>query len=123
MRRRENAVKRRLRSDNELQVSKIRSIRKYDREFDDLESRLRAAVGVLRQTCEKLLTGISIPDDQFRDLINNQKGWDSEKLKLKLRDRMGEMDNQDFERAACGLRNQMTSLREQLRLTEDWRVS
>src|SRR5687768_6223509 len=105
------------------QLSRIQAIRKYERIFDDMESRLRGAVAVLRQTCEELLQGLGIPDDQLRDLIENQQGWDSESLKTKLKSQMGTEDYGDFEAVAASLRRRLDDLGAQLSLDRRWQVS
>jgi hypothetical protein len=88
-----------------------------------MESRLRGATAVLRQTCEELLLGMGISDDMLRDLLETQKGWDSDSLQANLISQMGTADHNDFEAIANNLRKRMDELGAKLGLDSQWKVS
>lgn len=62
---------------------------KYESVFFDMQVSLAMNVAIFEQSCEELLRGLMLPDNQFCELVDRHKGWDDKELDEKLRYRLG----------------------------------
>ncbi|KAF2136881.1 uncharacterized protein K452DRAFT_362231 [Aplosporella prunicola CBS 121167] len=101
-------------------VSVIKSMKQWEYEFLDAEKLLLLNVTIFKQSCEELLRGLQLPDDQFRDLVEHHKGWDDGELIQRLRLHMGSRNYAVYEASVSYLDRRLARLRKKLLLRDDF---
>ena len=98
-----------------VQATTINSMVQYETVFLDIHVNLTAAMTIFKQSCEEVLRGIHLPDTQFRNLVEEQIGWDNQDLRGKLQKRL-KTDFHSFEVFVERLRERIDILAKKLKL-------
>lgn len=93
----------------------------YEETFLDIVVDLSTSEALFRQSCEELLGSLSLPDKQFRDLVDDQLGWDNKDLEDQVRERLGK-DYTAYKLKVKVLGKKIRLLKSKLRLEDDYSV-
>lgn len=93
----------------------------YEETFLDIVVDLSTSEALFRQSCEELLGSLSLPDKQFRDLVDDQLGWDNKDLEDQFRERLGK-DYTAYKLKVKVLGKKIRLLKSKLRLEDDYSV-
>jgi hypothetical protein len=107
-----------------IQLSTMNDMREYESVFENLLTAFGTGLAIYKNSCEELLSPLSLPDNTFNDLLENRNSdaWENPQLEVSLKERLGR-DYGTYKRAVKGLDKNIILFRKKLKLGDDMRVS
>ncbi|KAF8531431.1 hypothetical protein BDD12DRAFT_800092 [Trichophaea hybrida] len=102
-------------------LSTMNDMREYESVFENLLTAFDTGLAIYRNSCEELLSPLSLPDNKFNDLLENRSdAWEDSELEMSLKERLG----RDYRTYKCAIRRldkKIILFGEKLKLGKDMR--